>query len=90
MVALNVPFAAGENGSLRDEGLNEEIFDSPTEARRKSALWRYDYNYVRPHSSLANQTPADARGAHEQSDGSVPGALAQSRANNFQSQELAT
>ncbi|MDA8767552.1 integrase core domain-containing protein [Planktomarina temperata] len=29
--------------------------------RRELALWRYDYNNVRPHSSLANQTPAEAR-----------------------------
>jgi len=42
------------NGSLRDECLNEEIFDSLADARRTLALWRYDYNNVRPHSpSLA-------------------------------------
>jgi putative transposase len=28
------------NGSLRDECLNEEIFDSLADARRKLALWR--------------------------------------------------
>jgi transposase InsO family protein len=32
------------NGSLRDELLNEEMFDSLDDARRKLALWRYDYN----------------------------------------------
>ena len=31
------------NGSLRDECLNEEIFDSLADARRTLALWRYDY-----------------------------------------------
>ncbi|MCE8456946.1 IS3 family transposase, partial [Rhodovulum sulfidophilum] len=46
------------NGSLRDECLNEEIFDSLADARRRLALWRYDYNNVRPHSSLGNNTPA--------------------------------
>ena len=35
------------NGSLRDECLNEEIFDGLAEARRTLALWRYDYNTVR-------------------------------------------
>ncbi|WP_244961240.1 transposase [Paracoccus sanguinis] len=39
----------------------EEIFDSLADARRKLALWRYDYNNVRPHSSLGNKTPSDAR-----------------------------
>lgn len=51
------------NGSLRDELLNEEIFDSLDDARCKLALWRYDYNTVRPHSSLGNKTPAEARRA---------------------------
>ena len=36
------------NGSLRDACLNEEIFDSLADARQKLALWRYDYNNVRP------------------------------------------
>jgi hypothetical protein len=30
------------NGSLRDEYLNEEIFDTVADARRMLALWRYD------------------------------------------------
>lgn len=64
------------NGRMRDELLNEEIFDSLDDARRKLALWRYDYNTVRPHSSLANQTPLQARRALEQFEGSAPGALA--------------
>ena len=34
----------------------------------KLALWRYDYNNVRPHSSLGNQTPAEARRALAQND----------------------
>ena len=45
------------NGSLRDEYLNEEIFDSPADARRKLALWRYDYNNVRPHSAIGYNVP---------------------------------
>lgn len=70
-------FIEAFNGSRRDELLNEEIFDTPNEARRRLALWRYDYNTARPHSSLGNQTPAEARGTLEQSEGPVPGALAQ-------------
>ena len=76
------------NGSLRDECLNEEIFDSLGDARQKLALWRYDYNTVRPHSSLGNQTPAEARRALEQSDGTAPGALAQPETGDYQKARL--
>ena len=69
-------FIESFNGSLRDELLNEEIFDTLDDARRRLALWRYDYNAVRPHSSLANQTPQQARRTFEQFEGSAPGALA--------------
>lgn len=55
---------------------NEEILDSLADSRRKLALWRYDYNAVRPHSWLANQTPLQARRALELIEGSAPGALA--------------
>ncbi|WP_156894319.1 IS3 family transposase [Rhodobacter xanthinilyticus] len=81
-------FIESFNGSLRDECLNEEIFDSLADARRKLALWRYDYNNVRPHSSLANKTPAEARRALEQSEGSAPGALATPETNQYQPQGL--
>ena len=43
--------------------------------RRTRALWRCDYNHVRPHSSLAGVTPAAARPALEQSEGPAPGLL---------------
>jgi DNA-binding transcriptional LysR family regulator len=76
------------NGSLRDECLNEEIFDSLDDARRKLGLWRYDYNHVRPHSSLGNKTPAEARRALELSEGSAHGALAQPQNDNYQPQGL--
>lgn len=79
-------FIESFNGSLRDELLNEEIFDSLTDARRKLALWRYDYNAVRPHSSLANQTPLQARRTLEQLEGSAPGALAPEDEPEYQNQ----
>ncbi|CUH77244.1 putative transposase OrfB [Tritonibacter multivorans] len=79
-------FVESFNGSLRDELLNEEIFDSLDDARKKLAVWRYDYNTVRPHSSLANQTPRQARRALEQFEGSAPGALAQTETQDYENQ----
>lgn len=69
-------FIEGFSGSLRDELLNEEIFDSLDDTRRKLALWRYDYNAVRPHSLLKTLTSQQARRTLEQFEGSAPGALA--------------
>ena len=66
--------------------LNEEMFDSLADARRKLALWRYDYKNVRPHSSLGNQTPAEARRTLEQFEGSAPGALAQTNDEEYENQ----
>ncbi len=76
------------NGSLRDECLNEEIFDSLADARRTLALWHYDYNNVRPHSSLGNKTPAEARRALELLDGIAPGPLATPETDDYQTQGL--
>ena len=76
------------NGSLRDECLNEEIFETLADARRMLALWRYDYNNVRPHSSLGNKTPAEARRALELFDGSALGALATPETDDYQTQGL--
>ncbi len=76
------------NGSLRDECLNEEVFDSLADARHKLALWRYDYNEVRPHSSLGNKIPAEARRALEQSDSTASGALAQPETDDYQQARL--
>ena len=60
-------FVESFDGSFRDENLNEEISDSREDAHPKLALWRYDYNNVRPHSSLGNPTPAAARRSPEKS-----------------------
>ena len=76
------------NGSLRDECLNEEIFDSLADARQKLALWRYDYNNVRPHSSLGNLTPAEARRALEINEAAELGALAQPETDDYQQARL--
>lgn len=47
------------NGRLRDECLNVEVFFSLADARRKLEIWRHDYNHHRPHSALADRTPAE-------------------------------
>jgi len=63
--ALGRAYARGElwtltfNGRLRDECLNVEVFFSVADARRKLALWLHDYNHHRPHSALADRTPAE-------------------------------
>jgi len=74
------------NGSLRDELLNEEIFDSLDDARRMLALWRYDYNNVRPHSSLGNQTPAEASRTLKQFERSAHDALAKTDDGEYEKQ----
>ena len=69
-------FVESFNARLRDELLNEEVFDSLGHARKVLARWRHDYNNVRPHSSLGGRTPAQARRSPELSDGSATAALA--------------
>lgn len=68
-------FVESFNGKLRDECLNEEVFDSLAHARKALARWRHDYNHHRPHSSLGGLTPAACRSL-ELSGGSAPGTLA--------------
>jgi hypothetical protein len=36
-----------------------EAFFSLDDARRKLTLWQHDYNHHRPHSVLADRTPAE-------------------------------
>ena len=45
------------NGKFRDECLNEHWFVSLADAQAQIEAWRVDYNTVRPHSALADQTP---------------------------------
>ena len=44
-------------GRFRDECLNENVFVSLDDARKKILDWREDYNFRRPNSSLKNMTP---------------------------------
>jgi putative transposase len=47
------------NGRLRDECLNESWFVDLRDAQRTIETWRVEYNVARPHSGLANRTPAE-------------------------------
>ena len=76
------------NGSLRDECLNDQIFDTLADARGTLALWRYDYNNVKAHSSLGSKTPADPRRALELPDSNATGALAQPETDDYQQARL--
>ena len=46
------------NGKLRDELLNGEIFYTLQEAKVLIENWRWEYNHLRPHSSLSYRPPA--------------------------------
>jgi transposase InsO family protein len=48
------------NGRMRDELLDREIFYTLKEARHLIEMWRWEYNHVRPHSSLGYKPPAPA------------------------------
>lgn len=52
-------FLESFNGRMRDECLNEHLFDSLRHARALVAAWRTNFNHHRPHSSLAGMTPAE-------------------------------
>jgi putative transposase len=58
-------FIESFNGRLRDECLNVEWFSSLDDARRKLAKFREHYNRERPHSSLADRTPAAFAALHQ-------------------------
>ena len=81
-------FIESFNDRLRDEFLNEEVFQSLADARFKLNKWRYDYNNIRPHTALKGQSPATARRTLELDEGSTPGALAKTQPMEYQSQGL--
>lgn len=62
------PYIEAFNGRLRVECLDQHWFASLEEARQIIEAWRIDYNEVRPHTALGNQTPlafAAARSGHQ-------------------------
>jgi putative transposase len=52
------PFVERFNGTMRDELLNGEEFDSLTEARVVIGAWVEEYNTLRPHRGLGMMTPS--------------------------------
>uniref|UniRef100_A0A2A4Z002 Integrase catalytic domain-containing protein n=1 Tax=OCS116 cluster bacterium TaxID=2030921 RepID=A0A2A4Z002_9PROT len=50
-------FVESFNGKLRDECLNETLFEDLHHVSSMLANWRHDYNHVRPHSSLNCLSP---------------------------------
>ncbi|HDR9487931.1 TPA: IS3 family transposase [Burkholderia aenigmatica] len=57
------------NGKFRDECLNEHWFQTLAQARAAIAMWRQDFNEVRPHSSLGRMPPARFAELHRQRAG---------------------
>ncbi len=47
------------NRTYREEVLDAYLFNSLDEARRITADWLHEYNFIRPHASLDNQTPCE-------------------------------
>ena len=52
-------FIESFNGRLRDECLNEHLFNNLKEASQIIEAWRIDYNTRRPHTSLGGLTPVE-------------------------------
>lgn len=60
-------FIESFNGRLRYELLNETLFTSLGQARMALAVWKTDYNTIRPHSALGGLPPsAYAQAMHDQ------------------------
>ena len=63
-------FIESFNGKLREECLNASWFLSRKDARSKCEAWRREYNELRPHSSIGQQTPVEFASASGQ--GTLP------------------
>lgn len=57
-------FIESFNSRLREECLNEQVFLSLDDARRKIGHWRNQYNRGRPHSSLGYLAPEEFAASH--------------------------
>jgi len=53
-------FVESFNGKLRDECLNEVLFEDLHHVRNILNIWKQDYNHVRPHSALNGKSPVEA------------------------------
>lgn len=52
-------YAESFHSKLVDEFLSREQFETVSQARQLTAIWKDDYNHNRPHSSLGYVTPAE-------------------------------
>ncbi|KCV82425.1 integrase [Actibacterium atlanticum] len=52
-------FVESFNGRMRDECLNENLFDNLRHARSLIKVWRNDFNHHRRHTSLASLIPVE-------------------------------
>ena len=59
-------FIESFNGKLREECLNASWFLSEKDAKSKCEMWRKEYNELRPHSSIGQQTPIEFASASGQ------------------------
>ncbi len=59
------------NGKFRDECLNEHWFETLHQARSTIAIWRQDYNEVRPRGTIGRIPPAQFAELHRQRAGDV-------------------
>jgi putative transposase len=59
-------FIESFNSRLREECLNEQVFLSLDDARRKIEQWRMQYNRERPHSSLGYLAPEEFAASYDQ------------------------
>jgi len=64
-------FIESFNSRLREECLNEHVFVSLDDARRKIEKWRIEYNRERPHSSLGHLTPEEFAAKNQVSSASA-------------------
>ena len=71
-------FIESFNGRLRDECLNVEWFSSLDDAQAKLARFREHYNRERPHSALADRTPAAFAELHQAKASTLLGRALQS------------
>ena len=58
MLAQSALRGACPNGKFRSEHLNEQWFETLHQAHNATAIWRQDYDEVRPHSSIERLPPA--------------------------------
>jgi putative transposase len=62
-------YIEGFNGTLRDECLHENWFESREQARQAIATWRTKYNQIRPHSRFGRIPPATIAALNRQLTG---------------------